>query len=225
MRGAACGLPILLLGGVLTMAAQERPAPTSGGVEVTAGMGVCAINAPDVTDWINNTTGGSERVQSFTTAVEFFGAAGARISDVWRLKAEYGYVLTSYNRTAQLGPAEFFVWMHLPSVLLEYVFADEGLYLLKAGIGAGYHFGGVEERYAFLDIRYTAQGIGIVAELEGNTALSDHLFAYLGVSARWEALDELQDPNGGTAGGAAYTPAPTMQMFGLGARLGMSYYF
>jgi hypothetical protein len=225
VTGLAWGLPILLLGGVLTAAAQERPVPASGGVEIVAGMGVCAINAPDVTDWINNTTGGSEQVQSFTTAVEFFGAAGVRISDMWRLKVEYAYVLTSYNRTAQLGPAEFFVWIHMPSVLVEYVIADEGLYLVKAGMGAGYHFGGVEESYAYLDTRYTAQGIGIVAELEGNTALSEHLFVYLGVTARWEALGELEDPHGGTAGGSAYIPAPTMQMFGFGARLGMSYYF
>jgi hypothetical protein len=45
------------------------------------------------------------------------------------------------------------------------------------------------------------------------------------VSARWEALGDLVDENGRTAGGAAYSPPPTMQMFGLGARLGLSYYF
>jgi hypothetical protein len=188
-------------------------------------MGVCAVDAPDLSEWISNTTPGDGRLASFTTAVEFFGAAGIRISGPWRLKAEYGYVLTSYNRTAQLGPAEFSMAAHLPSVILEYVFADEGMYLFKAGAGGGYHIGTVDQRYAFLDTRFTAEGIGLVAEIEGNTALSEQLFAYLGVTARWEALGELRDRNGGTAGGAAYAPAPTLQMFALGARLGVSFYF
>jgi len=214
---------VLCAGAISWASAQEQPA--SRGLELTGGMGVNAIDIPDVVEWINNTTTGSENLQSFTSAVEFFGAGGLAIAPDWRLKLEYGYILTSYNRSAQLGPAEFFVWMHLPSVVLEYILADRGLYVLKAGLGAGYHFGGVEQRYSFLDTRYTAGGVGFVGELEGNTALSEHLYAYLAVTVRWDALGELRDANGTTAGGSTYAPAPTMQMFAFGARLGLSYYF
>jgi hypothetical protein len=203
----------------------QVPKASSSGPELTAGMGVYTVNPQDVVDWVNSITSGGDRVPSFNTAVEFFLLAGLRVSPDLRLKLDYGMMLTSFNREGQFGPAEFTIIVHMPSLLLEYVLADEGLYSLKAGVGGGYHFGSVDQKYVFIDTRYRSSGAGIVLQLEGNTALSEQLFAYLGVCARWEILGDLQSDRGAAPGGAGLADMPTLQMFGLGARLGLSFFF
>jgi hypothetical protein len=63
-------------------------------------------------------------------------------------------------------------------------------------------------------------------DAEGNTALGESFYAYLGVNIRWDFIGKLTNDaglppyNAGTTGSAT-----TMQFFGLGARLGFTFYF
>jgi hypothetical protein len=147
------------------------------------------------------------------------------VSPDWILKFEYAYLTGSYGVSSPYGPTDFNVTAHCPSVIVQYVIAERGVYDLKCGIGGGYHFGAVTEQFQSLEYRYTGKGAGLVGELEGNTAFGDHLFAFLGVNLRWSFIGALANTAGvspvHTAGGGG----TTLTFFGAGARLGMSYHF
>lgn len=192
-------------------------------VSISAGMGVNYHNATDIVDRINGSPSVSQRVDGFKSGVEFFGAVSVPLNHDWVAKAEYVYLLSSYSVPSSqfLSGVEFSYVVHMPSIVAQYVLYAERTYNFRAGVGFGYHFGVYEERLFGLT-RYTAQGVGSLLELEGNTALGDDLFAHFGVQARWEFIGDLKDERGRSPlGNLGQT---SMHFFSLGARLGMSYY-
>jgi hypothetical protein len=217
---------LLLVPGLLGQPAHETPMdPLASRVELTAALGVAMFAAPDVIDWINSTALTGNRVDLFNSAVEFTGAAAMPVGGPWRVKAEYVYMLSSFSVNGGFGAATFSLVAHMPSLLLEYTLADEGLYCVKLDGGLGYHFGHVDEKYLTIDRRYSSSGVGGILALVGNTALSEHLHAYLAVSARWEGFGDLQDAGGAAPGGVALGTPPTMSLFAASARIGLSHYF
>jgi hypothetical protein len=218
---------IALVAGTHTLHAQ-RPSPADAPTTAIrpgmgAGLGVAAINATDVVNIVNSTPGALEQVSSFKAAAEFFGYVSVPLDPSWLIKADYGYVLASYNIAGQYGTAEYTLSAHLPSVVVQYVLHDAGLYCLKAGLGGGYHWGSLREKFSTLDKEYKASGAGIVIEMEGNTALGESLYMYLGVQAQWELMGSLQDAGGQNP--AVNIEDPTLHWFGAGARLGFAYLF
>lgn len=220
--------PLLMFGLVLfavTGADSQTAAESHSRIGVSAGMGVSYVDPFDVVDLVNSTPGAVERVPQFKAGVEFFGTANVPVSPEWSLKFEYAYFLASYNTGTVLGPAEYTLMYHLPSVIIQYLLLDAGVYNVRVGAGVGYHVGILERKFFTEDDQYTGSGIGSVADLEANTAFGEHLYAYLGANLRWEFVGDLKN-NGGLAPGV--TPAggrPTLHLFGVGARLGFTYYF
>jgi hypothetical protein len=200
---------------------QEDP-PRWG---LAAGMGVCYADAADVVDIVNSTAGLAQRVSQFKAAVEFFGAFTVPVNEAWTMKLDYGYLLGSYNVDSQLGPAEYTLTCHLPSVIAQYTLMREPTYNVKVGGGAGYHIGTLAKKFVYQDVQYTATGVGIVLDAEANTAFGDHLYAYLGGNLRWEMMGALADANGRSPGVVGSTIRPALHMFGAGARLGLTYFF
>lgn len=197
----------------------------SSRVAISAGMGVEYLSAPDVVDFINALVApySLQRVPEFKSAVQFFGAVAYPLSPDWVLKAEYLYMLASYNPEVGVS-SDFTLTIHMPSVIFQYVLWDEGLYDLKAGAGVGYHFATLADRFLTIDDRLTGRGLGVVADLEGNTAFGDHLFAYLGGDLRWEFIGAMKSSYSGSQTSGVIA-VPTATAFGIGARLGLSYYF
>jgi hypothetical protein len=207
-------------------AAQTRPdEPSPLHPALAAGMGVSYVSPRDLVDLINATGGAAGRVPQFRAFGEFFGAFSVPLSADWILKFEYAYLTGSYAVSSLYGPADFSVTAHLPSVIAQYVLASRGTYDLKLGFGAGYHVGTLAEKFLTIDDRYTGRGPGFVAELEGNTAFGEHLFAFLGVNLRWSFIGELANEGGVSPGHASGGGGTTLTLFGAGARLGMSYHF
>ena len=213
---ALCAVPQIL--------AQTRadPAPP---VSLSAGMGVEYASYPDVTGLINATVLPSERVPQFKSAVEFFGAFALPLSELWLVKFEYAYTLASWSPQGAFGPASFSVAAHMPSVILQYMLTDRGVYNVRVGAGGGYHFGALAEKYLSLDDTFRGKGPGVVIEIEANTAFGDHLFAYLGGNIRWEFIGGLLDGPGVSPGVASGGSGVTLHSFGAGARLGACYLF
>ena len=216
-----------LVAGAHTLLAQ-RPNPADAPATairpaIGAGLGVAAINATDVVNIVNSTPGAVEQVSSFKAAAEFFGYVSVPLNASWLIKADYGYVLASYSVAGQFGSAEYTLSAHLPSLVVQYVLHDAGLYCLKAGLGGGYHWGSLWEKFSTLDTEYKASGAGFVMELEGNTALGESLYMYLGVQAQWELMGSLRDAGGQSPG--VNIEDPSLHWFGAGARLGFSYLF
>jgi hypothetical protein len=225
-RSVLVALVVALAGASPVHAQRPNPAdaPTTAiRIGIGGGLGVAAINATDVVNIVNSTPGALEKASAFKAAAEFFGYVSVPVDSSWLIKLDYGYTLASYNIATQYETAEYALSAHLPSIVLQYVLHDGGLWCLKAGLGGGYHWGALHVQYSNLDREYTASGGGLVLELEGNTALGERLFMCLGVLARAEFMGSLQDANG--QGPAANLDDPSLHWFGAGARLGFTYLF
>jgi hypothetical protein len=162
-----------------------------------------------------------QRVPEFRSGVQFFGAVAYPVMSDWVLKGEYAFLLLSYDASIPGRSSEFVLTMHMPSVIMQYVLWDEGLYNIKAGMGVGYHFASFRQKYLTVDNRLTGGGPGVLLDLEANTAFGDHFFGYLGADLRWEFIGTLKNTQKNQNPGMP----PTGNAFGIGARLGFSFYF
>jgi hypothetical protein len=217
IRGALLGV-LVLFSGIRPAASQ---ALRSG---VSAGMGITYTRASDAVDLVNSTQGALERVGEFNTGVEFFGAFSFPLGEEWMLKLEYGYQIESLNIATAVETAQFTITQHCPTVILQRVLAQEGLFNIKAGAGLGYHFGTLAAKYLYIDDQFTGSGPGMILELEGNTALGEQFFVHLGLNGRWELIGRLSDSLGRSPGLNAAGEQTTLNSFGVGARLGFTYY-
>ena len=201
----------------------------SSRVALSGGMGVEYVSMPDVVNHENATAAalrGMQRLPEFKSAVQFFGALAYPLSSDWVLKAEYVYLLGSYNPEIPYVPSEFTLTAHMPSIILQYVLWDEQLYNIKVGGGFGYHFISLSEKYFTVDDELTGKGLGAVIDLEANTAFGDHLFAYLGGDLRFEFIGKLKNAASvSRTSQYGVVPLPTGNAFNIGARLGFSYFF
>ncbi len=222
----------LHVGAAQTGGKNPAVAPTDNPLRIgaAAGMGVSYMSMTDVVDLANIASaslGGYERLPEFKAAAEFFGAVTVPCSPDWVLKFEYAYLLATYNVATAYGTgqAEYTAMAHLPSLIIQYVLLNEPVYNVKIGAGGGYHFGTLEVKYFTQNDRYSGNGPGIVIDGEGNTAFGEHLYAFLGVNLRWDFIGTLTNSAGTGPYNAGAGAGTTMQFFGLGARLGFTYYF
>ena len=197
---------------------------TRGRPGVSAGMGVSYISARDMVNLVNATPGTTARQGEFSSVVEFFGSATIPFSGPWELKVDYAYMMGSYAVQGLLGQTEYSYMAHMPSALVQYAFVQEGVYNIKAGLGPGFYFGSLTQRDGGSDSEFKGSGPGFLFDLEANTALGEDLFAYLGVLVRWSGIGALTAANGAPPP-ASPNSETTLQFFGLGARLGLTYYF
>jgi len=117
---------------------------------LSGGMGVSYISAQDLVNLVNATPGATSREGEFSSVVEFFGAGSIPFSGNWALKVEYAYLMGSYTVQGLFGQTEYNYAAHMPSLLLQYVLVEEGVYNFKAGIGPGFYLGDLTQR-VFID--------------------------------------------------------------------------
>lgn len=193
-------------------------------IGIAVGMGVNYHNAQDIVDRLNGSGIINRRVDNFKSAVEFFGAVSVPVNSDWAAKLEYVYWFSSYSLPLPagfpIGSAEFSYLLHMPTLVGQYILYQARNYDFKVGLGFGFHFASYEEK--FFNAKFTANGIGSLLELEGNTALGEDLFAHLGAQLRWEFVGELRD---GAGRKPLATASTTLHLFSVGARLGMAYFF
>jgi hypothetical protein len=226
MTRALCMLMLLVLAIPFRTVGDTPPVLQPSRPGVAAGMAVAYLNPRDVVDWVNGGFAPSRRLDEFHASPNFFVGAFVPLSHDWMLKFEYVYLLNTYNITSpQFGPGEFTMKVHLPSVILHRVLVDEGVYNLSAGLGVGYHFGALNVDCWTLKDTFSAKGLGAILEMQGNTALGENLFVYLGVDARWEGIGEIRNAAGNSPGVNAHGDPVSLSWFGVGARIGLSYYF
>lgn len=222
----AIGIVLLSTGFAVSVIAQvESPENfPSTRIGISAGMGVNYHDAQDIVSRINGSDIVTQRVGDFKSGVDFFGAISVPVSQDWVMKAEYVYLLASYTLNSNVGNgvAEFSYNVNMPTIIGQYILFESSTYNLKAGAGIGFHFGTYSEKYSNVDVSFTGNGIGTLLELEGNTALDENLFAHLGVQMRWDFVGVLRNSAGNPPLGSLQSPS--LHFFGIGARLGMTYY-
>ena len=160
-----------------------------------AGMSVNAVAASDIVDYINSVSTYAQRVDDFASAVDFFGGVEFPVGKGWGMKLEHTYLVKSYNFPGNTGGTyDFFYSVQVPSVLVQKVISGDG-YFVKFGAGGGYHFGSAEQTISTYGISsdYTAEGIGLKAEMTGQTAFDENFFGYISGHLGWEFLGELKE--------------------------------
>jgi hypothetical protein len=207
--------------GGLLRAQQETVERTVG---VSAGMGVSYIDAPNVVDYLNKFAGPTERASDFTSAVEFFVAPEKWLSPSVVLRLEYSYLLKSYSLSRSEGLYHFGYSVHMPTLVLDYLFEGDGFYV-KVGGGGGYHFG----KFSRLDpsssteTRFTGSGVGVKLELTGNTAFGESLYGLIGGDLRLDFIGALKDADG-IGPDRAGNPV-RLRFTSVGVKFGLVYYF
>ncbi len=206
---------------------QSTPIERNNSFAVFGGMGVHLVSAPDVVEFINTTSAFSQRVDDFGTAVDFFGGIEFPIDGEWGMKAEHSYLFKSYSVLGNLGGTyDFFYSVHSPSLMVQKIISGRG-YFVKLGAGGGYHVGYASQKVSTFGTttEYTADGIGVKAEIVGQTAFDDDLYGYIGGSLGWEFIGELKDNNGIELTAPNSSKPVTLQYFHAGIRFGINYYF
>ncbi len=216
---------------VSAQTATPYPAPKSmvgHYFAVGGGMGVSAVSAGDVVDYMNTLAAPTERIDEFGTAVEFFISPEYQLNSSWGLKAEYAYLLKSFTvPTGQgIGNYDFTYEVHMPTVVLQYLIIREG-YLFKFGVGAGYHFGSFSERFptSVAEVDYSARGFGAKVEATGHTSLGDNLYGSIAGDLRLDFVGDLESKTGRKLVNIVNQDNVSLHFFSLGVKFGLSYYF
>lgn len=222
-------LCVLLLTGISP--AQSPDARNAGPMEransfsVYGGMGIALAAAPAMVDYLNTLADPTQQVQTFATAVEFFGGATLPVNESWEGGIEYAYLFKSYTLpTAGFGTYTIFYDLNMPTLTAHYVISGNG-YFLKFGGGIGYHGGSVEQKSSFYgtDSTYATHGVGIKVDAVGQTAFDEHLYAYIGATMRWELMGSLKDSQGDILQNQGQSAS--LSMFVVELAFGLTYYF
>jgi len=196
-------------------------------MSIFAGMGVHMVSAPDVVEYINSVSTFAQRVDDFGVAVDFFGGVEFPINDEWGVKLEHSYLFKSYTVEGNLGGTyEIFYANQSPSIIIQKVIAGKG-YFVKFGAGGGYHFGTMTQKVSTFGTttEYTSNGVGLSAEVVGQTAFGENVFGYIGGSLGWEFMSDLKESNGKTLTAPNSSKTVSLNYFHAGIRFGMNYYF
>jgi hypothetical protein len=215
---------VVCLAAALAVAAPAR-AQLEPRVYAAAGMGVSWLSAPDVADLANQSSTGGERLSDFTTAVVFSGIVSVPLSADWALALDYGYIVATYSTPGFFGQNDFTVKVHAPTLVAQYTLVREKTYAVRAGAGAGYHIGILDQKLGTLENSFDAGGIGVLALLEAQTAFGEDFFGSILGEVRWDGLGELTNADGQRPGSASTGPPPELQFFSVGIRFGFAYHF
>lgn len=211
---------------VLLQAQDSTIVERDNGLALFGGMGIHLVAAPDIVDYINAKALFSQRVDDFGTGIDFFGGGEVPLSAEWGLKVEHSYLFKSYTFPGRAGETiDFFYAVHAPTLLVQRVYSGFG-YFVKIGLGGGYHFGSAEQKVSTFGVRttYTSSGMGVKAELVGQTAFDEQMFGYIGGSLGWEFLGELKDKSGNTLLFPNTSSGVSLRYFHTGIRFGVTYY-
>ena len=192
---------------------------------IGTGLGITLINSTDIVDYLNTSFQQSSKIDDFGVAPEFFAFGTFSISGSWEGKIEYAYLFKSYNTPVSgLPDYTFSYYVHMPTMILEYSFVNEGFFF-KFGGGMGYHFAKFSRNLNISNSDYRSSGVGLKLEAEGNTAFDEHLFGTIGLDARTDFMGELKDAGGNKLFISALRRNARMNFFSVGMKFGLAYYF
>ena len=191
--------------------------------EVRGSMGIDFISVPSLKEYIDQLP--YEQLTDFNSAVNFSGSYGRMLSESFQLQAELGYLLYSFTSSDIDGQYELAYNLIMPSVLAYYVINGTG-YNFKFGGGAGVRFLSVQESLPGTSSSegYSSIGYGFILRAEGNTAIAEDVYAYIGADARYDVNGEPAN-DGENLYNVVYQENVNFNSLSFGIRLGISYQF
>ncbi|MEP0821898.1 MAG: hypothetical protein HRF44_03525 [Ignavibacterium sp.] len=188
---------------------------------ISASLGVDLLSAPAIADYLTIIAGPAERVDEFTSAVEFAVAPEIRIVRDWSAGLEYAYLVKSYSLQSSGGSSNVSLRVHLPSLCVHYVFRDERT-RIKIGGGAGPVLGTMEEQLfgSTVGRTFRARGAGLKLEMAGSSKFDDHFFAHISVDMRWIGGGTFKE---GAAEARFAGTAADLDLFTVGLKFGVGF--
>ena len=168
-----------------TVVAQE---PWSSWMAVSGGMGISAVSAPSVVDYVNTASQAvsAERVSEFSSTTEFFVAPEIRVAEQWAIGLDYSYRIKSIVVNGAGSQSQFEISSHQVGFVIHYLIEGES-YLVRLGGGGGPVLGSFSQALfgnpVFSD--FSARGWSIKIEAIGDTKFDDHFYGTIGVDMRW----------------------------------------
>jgi hypothetical protein len=187
--------------------------------EVRGSMGIDFVSIPSLKDYIDKLP--YEQLSDFNSAINFSGSYGRMISETYQLQAELSYLLYSFTASDINGQYDLTYSILMPSLINYYVLNGTG-YNFKFGGGIGIRFLTAEESLPGTGSKdkYTSTGYGFILRAEGNTAISQNVFAHIGADARYDVIGEPEKSQTGNKIGDV-----NFSSLSFGIRLGISYQF
>lgn len=189
-------------------------------------MGLDYKSTPSYRDYINsNFSQYGKKLSSFSSAINFGSEINYRIADNTQFGIEISYLIDSYNvNIGMSGIYEISYSFLRPSITTYYVISGAG-YKFKFGGGLGPRFVLLTENN-IVKVNYTAKGFGLLLKAEGNTLLSDNLYAVIGFDLRYDFISELKDEKSNNKIINYYNGKPVnMTSLSAGIKLGIAYIF
>lgn len=189
-----------------------------------AGMGISFVATPSLVDYLNQDL--YQQIGVFNSAIVFSGEAGYFVNDSYEIGVDFAYMLNSYNFSfGSSGNYKLSYDFIMPTLVNYYVIKGTG-YDFKFGGGIGPRFTSADQQLPATPsaITYNSIGFGFLLKAEGNTLLSDNLYANIGVDLRY-------DFNGKPKNGSTYlvntnnNENVNFNSLSAGIHLGVSYIF
>ncbi len=190
-------------------------------VEVRGGMGINYLSNPSLTDYIGGIV--YQQLPSFNSAVNFSLEGGYYLNNSFQMGLEVAYLLNSYSYPNVSGSYDFSYNIIMPTVTSYYVIQGKG-YNFKFGGGLGIRVSNVKEtlQTSTIATSYSALGFGLLFRVDGNTALSDNVYANIGGDIRYDLNGEPKNGNNYIVNNNNNVNLNTLS---LGVRLGITYRF
>ncbi len=184
-------------------------------VEVRGSMGISFLSNPSLTDYIQTVVG--QQLSSFNSAVNFSVEGDYYLKNNFQMGLEVAYLINSYSYPSISGSYDFSYNIIMPSVTSYYVIQGQG-YNFKFGGGVGVRISNVKEtlQTSTTAYSYSAFGLGFLVRVDGNTALSDNVYANIGGDIRYDLNGK---PN------LITNENVNLNTLSLGVRLGVTYRF
>lgn len=190
------------------------------------GMGISMSTAPSFVDYVRNDLPlvNKDSVKSFGVGFEFFGSLEYDVSKEFSLKLDYSYFVKNLSVDYSYFTYNYFYSVHQPYLMGFYVIRKNN-YGFKFGAGLGYHFGHMTKDIgASSNLDYNSSGLGYRGEVLFYSNLSDRLGSYVSGFIMGNSIGALKDSNSNILKNSLTGSDVNLSGFGVGARLGISFY-
>ena len=188
-------------------------------------MGIDYSSTPSYTDYLRNelSTGSGDTIKTFSTGIEFFGCFEYQFAKNVSAKFDYSYYLRSNHYTFAYYVFDYTIKSHQPYLMLFYNSKDKK-FSFKFGAGAGYHFHILENNVSPTNsLTYTSSGLAFRGEVIFAPRFSQKLETYISGFVYGSTTSSLKDGNGNILK-ATTGKEVNLGGYGVGARLGLSFY-
>lgn len=204
---------------------SQAPDKKKGKFLFSLGMGIEYSSTPSYTEYLRNELALSSRdsIKTFSTGIEFFGSFEYGFTNTISGKIDYSYYLRSNNYTISYYVFDYTIKSHQPYAMVFYNSINKN-FSFKIGAGAGYHFQVLENNISSINtLTYTSSGPALKGEVIFAPKFSPMLETYISGFFFGTTTTPLKDGNGNVLKSTTGEEVK-LGSFGVGARLGLSFY-